>query len=133
MPADPNGWLEFANADLQAARLLIADSSVPSRIACFHAQQAAEKALKASLIEAAILFRKTHDIVVLVGLAPLSLAALLAQVEVLILQPWAVDGRYPGDLPDATAAEAAEAVAVSSRIVDAVKTWLEATRSNSRD
>ncbi len=60
----------FAEADLRAAQLLSLDSGVPGRISCFHAQQAAEKALKALLVANDIPFRKTHDLVVLVGLLP---------------------------------------------------------------
>ena len=127
MSADANEWLTFASADLRAARLLFADAEVPGRIACFHAQQAAEKTLKAVLVAESTPFRKTHDIVVLVGLAPVSLSADLAGVDLLLLQPWAVDGRYPGDLPDATRDEAAEAVTIAAAVVTAVDRWLNKT------
>ncbi len=53
----------------------------------------------------------------LVGLLAQSLAAELVTVDVLLLQPWAVDGRYPGDLPDATHAEASEVVATAEAIL----------------
>ena len=56
--SDPHEWLRFAHHDLAAARLLLTDVDLPARMACFHAQQAAEKALKASLVHAAIQFRK---------------------------------------------------------------------------
>jgi HEPN domain-containing protein len=118
--ADARDWLVFAGADLRAARLLVADGDVPSRIACFHAQQAAEKALKAALVAESTPFRKTHDIVVLAGLVPAVLAAELATLDLLVLQPWAVEGRYPGDLPDATDAEADEVVATAVAIVETV-------------
>ena len=67
-PSDPTEWLRFAHDDLAAARLLLADPGLPARLACLHAQHAAEKALKASLIDASIHFRKTHDRAVLVAL-----------------------------------------------------------------
>jgi HEPN domain-containing protein len=44
--SDPHEWLRFAHDDLAAARLLLTDIELPARMACFHAQQAAEKALK---------------------------------------------------------------------------------------
>ena len=50
MSADEHDWLTYAQADLHVAQLLAAHASVPGRIACFHAQQAAEKALKAALV-----------------------------------------------------------------------------------
>ncbi len=42
--SDPHEWLRFAHDDLAAARLLLTDVELPPRMACFHAQQAAEKA-----------------------------------------------------------------------------------------
>jgi HEPN domain-containing protein len=114
---DVSRWILFAEADLRAAQLLSLDSDVPGRIACFHAQQAAEKALKALLVANNIPFRKTHDLVVLVGLLPSGLREELELLDTDVLQPWAVDGRYPGDLPDASADEAAEALAVAAAIV----------------
>jgi HEPN domain-containing protein len=116
MPADAHTWLKFAAADLAAARLLRSDDQVPSRIACFHAQQAAEKALKAVLISYGTAFRKTHDVVVLAAQLPAEVAVELDEIDVLVLQPWAVDGRYPGDLPDATPEEAGEALAVAEHL-----------------
>jgi HEPN domain-containing protein len=114
---DASRWILFAEADLRAAQLLSRDSDVAGRIACFHAQQAAEKALKALLVANNIAFRKTHDLVVLVGLLPSDLREVLEVLDTDVLQPWAVDGRYPGDLPDASADEAAEALAIANAIV----------------
>ncbi len=124
MSADAREWLSFASADLRAAQLLLTDAAVPSRIACFHAHQAAEKAIKAVLIAESTPFRKTHDIVILVGLAPAQLATNLAAVDILVVQPWAVEGRYPGDLPDATPTEAAEVVTTAATILAVVGDWL---------
>ncbi len=59
----------------------------------FHAHQAAEKALKAALVEESTPFRKTHDLIVLVGLVAQSLAAELVTVDVLLLQPWATQSK----------------------------------------
>ena len=128
MSRDAHAWLKFASADLRAAQLLLSDSDVPSRIACLHTQQAAEKALKAALIAESTPFRKTHDIVVLMGLIPPEMSAELADVDVLVPQPWAVDGRYPGDLPDSSDAEASEVVDSAAAIVGVVDRWLNPAR-----
>ena len=114
---DVSRWISFAEADLRASQLLSLDSDVPGRIACFHAQQAAEKALKALLVANDIPFRKTHDLVVLVGLLPSGPREEIEVLDTDVLQPWAIDGRYPGDLPEASADEAAEALAVATAIV----------------
>jgi HEPN domain-containing protein len=118
--------LAFADADLRAAQVLLRDSDVPNRIACFLAQQASEKALKAVLVDQSVPFRKTHDLLVLAGLAPIPLQTVLETVDLLLLQPWAVDGRYPGDLPDASAAEVVAVVDAASEILVAVERWLTA-------
>ncbi len=124
MSVDARRWLAFADADLRAARVLLRDSDVPDRIACFLAQQAVEKALKSVLVEQSVPFRKTHDLVVLSGLVPAPLATDLETVDLLLLQPWAIDGRYPGDLSDASAAEAVAVVEAASEIIVAVERWL---------
>lgn len=124
MAADATGWFAFADADLRAARVLLDDSDVPNRIACFLAQQASEKAIKSVLVEESVPFRKTHDLVVLAGLLPAQLATDLGAVDLLLLQPWAIEGRYPGDLPDASAAEALAVIESASVILGIVSRWL---------
>lgn len=122
--SDPLEWLRFARADLSAARTLLGDADLPPRLACFHAHQAGEKALKASLIEARIPFRNTHDLVVLVALQPDPLRSALSSLDLQQLQQWAVDARYPGDLPGVTIAEAKQVLAIAEQIVDVVATAL---------
>ena len=90
----------------------------------FHAQQAVEKALKAALVATGTPFKKTHDVVVLAGLTGAELFADLQNLDVGVLQPWAVDGRYPGDLPDATARQAETVVSTASAVIAAVATWI---------
>jgi HEPN domain-containing protein len=60
---DARGWLEKAALDLRAAELLVGSSDAGLLgNAAFHAQQAAEKALKAFLAWHDEPFRKTHSI-----------------------------------------------------------------------
>ena len=122
--SDPTERLRFAHDDLAAARLLLTDPGLPMRLACFHAQQAAEKALKASLIDAGIHFRKTHDLAVLVALQPVAVRSAVSDLDLQQLQQWAVDARYPADLPDITSGEAAAVVRLSEHIVVAVESAL---------
>jgi hypothetical protein len=69
MPVDPalvaetRDWLIKANEDLQASELL-SKGALPA-LAAFHAQQAAEKALKAFLTWHDHDFLKTHDLDIL--------------------------------------------------------------------
>jgi len=55
-------WLAMAADDLGAARLLLASTDIGAEVAGFHAQQAAEKALKAMLVAAAADVPRTHDL-----------------------------------------------------------------------
>ena len=124
--SDPDEWLRYAHDDLAAARLLLTDAGCPRAFACFHAQQAAEKALKASLVgQLSSSARRTTS--------PCSLAlqsepvrSEVAGLELQRLQQWALDDRYPADVPEASAGEAGEVVGVASRLVDVVADALAA-------
>jgi HEPN domain-containing protein len=64
---------------------------------CFDAQQAAEKALKAILVQRQVAFPKTHalaDLLTLVAKAGIELPADVADAT--LLTPYAVEARYPG-------------------------------------
>ena len=63
-------WLRYAEEDLITAETLLAQAHIPPRQACWHAQQASEKALKAVLIFLQIDFPRTHDLNVLRNLVP---------------------------------------------------------------
>ena len=71
---DTTRWLRYAREDLITAETPLRQPHVPPRQACWHAQQAAEKALKAALIFLQIDFRRTHDLNVLRDLLPEELA-----------------------------------------------------------
>ena len=88
---------------------------------CFHAQQCAEKYLKARLEEGGIAFPKTHDLPLLLTLTlqiEPQWTALLPQARG--LNGYAVDIRYPGQ--SATKAEAKQAVKDCREIRQAVRT-----------
>ena len=54
---------------------------------------------------------------------PLRSAVLALDVE--RVQPWAVDARYPADVPDVSPGEAGDVVGVASRLVDLVADALD--------
>jgi HEPN domain-containing protein len=59
------GWLAKSLSDLKMAELALeADTPLPDQ-ACFHAQQCAEKSLKALLVGAGLEVPRTHDLVFL--------------------------------------------------------------------
>jgi HEPN domain-containing protein len=61
MKASANEWMQFAEMDLQAARIMLDHENIAS-IAAFHCQQAVEKCLKALLEEKELDVPKTHDL-----------------------------------------------------------------------
>ncbi|MDQ3782009.1 MAG: HEPN domain-containing protein [Actinomycetota bacterium] len=56
-------WLAKARIDLSYSVALAAEESLPTWGACFHAQQAAEKAFKALLVDAGVDPPRTHNLV----------------------------------------------------------------------
>ena len=57
-------WLEYSTTDLEVAKyLLTSDMTGQYKIVCFHAQQSAEKALKAVLVKNDVDPPKEHDLV----------------------------------------------------------------------
>lgn len=116
-------WLQHADEDLLSARTLLQYQQGGWRIVAFHAQQAAEKALKAVLASQDAVLPRTHDLVALASLLPDDHGIDLADIAT--LNPWAVVGRYPGDLPDATKAQAEVLVQVAARVLDGARTRIE--------
>ncbi len=118
-------WLRKAEADRFAAEVLLGVNQTDYYAVAFHAQQAAEKWLKAFLVRYQIPFPKTHDIGYLLKLAAQADAALpqeLADAE--LLTPFGVDFRYPGaEIVDR--AMAAQAVAWATMVKDAVLARLQ--------
>jgi HEPN domain-containing protein len=90
------GWLEKARRDLVIAEKELASASPFTDIVCFHAQQAAEKYLKAYLVWHGISFPKTHALEDLALLAAQQDADYLTLKDtVVVLTPYAVEARYP--------------------------------------
>jgi len=113
-------WLRYAASDLALARVPC-EAPIMWETLCFHAQQAAEKALKAVLIARAIEFPKTHSIGALLDLLPGELAAPQDVQNAASLTEYAVLSRYPGRPEPATEEEHHEAL----RLAGAVVGWAE--------
>ncbi len=107
---DTARWLRYAEEDLVTAETLLEQPHLPPRQSCWYAQQSAEKALKAVLIFLEIDFPRTHDLNVLRNLVPESWQLKAAHSDLASLTEWAAEARYPSDMPEATIADASEAV-----------------------
>ncbi len=104
--ASGRGWLDKADDDLRVAGLILSGEIGVEWAACFHAQQAAEKALKGLLVHLSIDFPKSHSLERLVALMPKDVGARFDLDALINLMPWAVAGRYPEDIENPTAAQA---------------------------
>lgn len=92
-------WVDKAEADFATAlRELRARRQPNYDAACFHAQQCIEKYLKARLIEAGIVFPRSHDLEELLDLnLPLEPLWEVFRGQLIDLTSFAVAFRYPGD------------------------------------
>ena len=122
--ADTARWLRYAEEDLVTAETLLSHPHVPPRQACWFAQQAAEKALKAALIFLQIDFRRTHDLSVLRDLVPESWQLKAAHPDLASLTRWAAEARYPENTPETTNADASNAVEQARDVWTSVSTAL---------
>lgn len=114
-------WLAKAEQDLGAVEALLETKPLLLYPACFHAQQAVEKCLKAFLTWRQIEFPKTHSIRELLDLvehADPGLASELLGADA--LTPYGVDIRYPGDAPEPERNDAHEARELARKVHDAV-------------
>ncbi len=90
----PSRLLALARRDLRAAELLRDQPEVGDAIIGFHAQQAAEKALKAWLTILGIDFPHTHDLSLLIHKLEEEGAEVTSLWALLDLNPFAVQFRY---------------------------------------
>lgn len=97
----PLRWLQNAQADLALARIPLPRGVTYEQL-CFHAQQAAEKAVKAVLLKCGIDFPFTHNLQALLDLLPKDLTRPKELTEAVDLNPYAVATRYPGEAEPVT-------------------------------
>jgi HEPN domain-containing protein len=118
-------WIEKAENDLRnATHTLTLEEDCPLDTVCFHAQQCAEKYLKALLLSAGLDLPRTHDLRALMELLPEDFALGVELWRVLPLNRYAVEARYPGEWDPITRAEAEEAVAIAQEVREAVRGFL---------
>jgi HEPN domain-containing protein len=119
--ADTRSWLVKAQDDLRAIdALLAADEPLPG-VAAYHAQQAAEKSLKAFLYWNDVAFRKTHELDELGRVVTEIDADLEDAVDAAVdLTPFAWRFRYPGEPLDPSVEEIAEAAKRAAALHSAI-------------
>lgn len=112
----PAEWLRYARSDLELARV-----GRPAEVLfeglCFHAQQAAEKAIKAVLIAKGVPPPRTHNIRILLDLLPRRDTPPQQVDDAASLTDYAVLSRYPGDFESVDEEEYTEAVELAKTVL----------------
>ncbi|MGZ9221130.1 MAG: HEPN domain-containing protein [Anaerolineales bacterium] len=112
---NPRAWAEKAEEDFLLAQSALRRKKPIITGACFHAQQCAEKYMKALLVSKTADFPMTHDLLLLNNLC--SNAGIFIEVDPKLLNTlsdYAVRTRYPGEGP--TLADAREAIEIAKLI-----------------
>jgi HEPN domain-containing protein len=120
---DPLAWAASAEEDFILARTAVRRKQPLASGACFHAQQCAEKYMKALLISKGADFPKTHDLLLLNNLC--STNGILLEIDprhLNTLADYAVRTRYPGN--DPTAEDAKEAIELAKLVRDFARKFL---------
>jgi HEPN domain-containing protein len=115
--------IDAARRDRLTFQILLREPASPVESTLFHAQQAVEKGVKAKLVQAGIIFPRTHDLLQLFDLATVnSLAVPVVRDLMARLGPYAVEFRYLGVIaPEVSLDEAKVAV-------ESVMIWLAGER-----
>ncbi len=116
--------LRFAREDLSAAERTVERREVP-RHACFLSQQAAERAVKAALVFLQVEFPYRHDLALLRTYLPDGWLLKENPADLDDLSQWAVEGRYPGSLREASEDDAETAVGLAREAYEAALEDLE--------
>lgn len=109
--------LELAERDYKAFMILVDDPEAHVSSALFHAQQYAEKTIKAVLVGRGVVFRRTHNLVELEDLLEAAGVNRFPDKDSLQnLNPYAVDVRYVIGGKEMTREEA-------KAVVHAIRIW----------
>jgi HEPN domain-containing protein len=116
VPGTPQDWLRYAESDLALARARKSPRMLYQHL-CFHAQQAAEKALKAVLLSRGMSFPRTHDLAFLMDMLSQKVTMPPAIIDLPSLTKYAVQERYPGEGLTVTKNHRSTAVALAEQTV----------------
>ncbi|MEW6381357.1 MAG: HEPN domain-containing protein [bacterium] len=115
MKAISSEWVRKAEGDFLTAQREMKASPANYDAVCFHAQQCAEKYIKARLVEAGIEFPKTHDLSALLNrILPIEPGWEVLRESLDRLSALGVEVRYPGLFVDAH--DASEALRTAENV-----------------
>jgi len=114
-------WVNKAEHDLLNIENNLIAKEIPWDTVGFHAQQCSEKYLKALLVFHRIDFPKIHDLTELYALLPKEHPLPIDPRLLDRLNPYAIEGRYPGVWEPVEKDEALQAVEAARAVRDAVR------------
>lgn len=122
-----NQWLAHADEDVQLASygLRMPGKAPPFRLIAYHAQQCAEKCLKAFLVCCGVDFPYTHNISVLLELCRKHADWPDALRDAEELTAYSITARYPGESEEVSGEEAQRAIEIAQQVRDQVRAELE--------
>lgn len=119
-------WLTLARDDLALAEVVLRQPELQPRNAGFHAQQAAEKALKAIYVFLQVQYPLTHDLDKLRDGLPDGSRVQEEHPNLVELSKWAVEPRYPGLFANTSRQAVGVFVQQARALLDSVLRDLEA-------
>ena len=123
-PGSPEDWLLHARSDLALAKISPPEDVMLEGL-CFHAQQTAEKALKALLVSNNLEFPRTHNIGTLLDLLHETVSIPSEVEEAAGLTDYAVMTRYPGDTEPVDMQGYQQAIRLAESVIDWVQQLLQ--------
>lgn len=124
-------WISFAESDLKFAQYgLDVEAEKAYRIVAYHAQQCAEKSLKAYLVYQKIDFPYTHNILQLLNVCGETADWVSELQDAKNLTLYASTLRYPGQNIKVTEKEAIQAIEIAEHVCKVVKDALIAKGLN---
>jgi len=114
-------WFKKAEEDELSIRALLDEGGGAPSTICFLAQQMAEKYLKGLLVFYVQTFRKIHDLLDLETLLQSADPDIVdIHAELILLNRYYIETRYPGDYPEFSQKDAREAYQAALRIKEFV-------------
>jgi HEPN domain-containing protein len=118
-------WIKKAEHDFLAIQNNISAIETPWDVVCFHAQQVAEKILKAFLVYHGQAFEKTHDLVqLLASCVKIETSLSVLEEDCQRLNYYAVSSRYPDDIYEPDESDGQKAINSAQKIQKSVLSFL---------
>ena len=114
-------WLRKAEHDFLSIQNNISAEETPWDVVCFHAQQAAEKILKAFIIYHGYTVEKTHDLIQLLSVCVnIEPSLIVLESDCQELNYYSVSSRYPDDLYEPDESDGRKMLDSAERIRESV-------------